>query len=300
MFEDAAAAKGYVVNEDVPIVIKADGLAAGKGVVVANTMVEAHETIEMMLVHHVFGPASEPIVIEDCLVGSEISLFAICDGEDYVLLETAQDYKPAFDGDRGPNTGGMGTYSPYLATDDAVVVDARKRIIEPTLSGMREEGMPYKGILYCGLMLTTAGPFVIEFNVRFGDPEAQSILPRLDSDLLAILNAAVDGKLKDYSASWRPEHAVCVVAASSGYPAKYKKGHEITGLESAAAKGAKVFHAGTATGDAGRIVTNGGRVLGVTALGDTRGDARSRAYDALESIRFDGMQFRTDIAGGER
>ncbi len=300
IFEDAPAAYAYIEKRGTPIVVKADGLAAGKGVVVAQDMDAACQAVDSMLVEGDFGDAGRRVVIEDCLRGSEISLFAICDGTDYVLLETAQDYKPIFDGDRGPNTGGMGTYSPYYAVHDPIVVEARRRIIEPTLAGMQKEGHPFRGILYAGLMLTPSGPQVIEFNVRFGDPEAQVILPRLLSDPLELFERAAVGELAGYEPRWDPRHSVCVIAASGGYPGSYAKGRKITGLEAIKDPLVKVYHAGTARDHDGDLITSGGRVLGVTALGDDRQAARARAYAAMAHIQFDGVQYRRDIASGER
>ncbi len=299
IFSDVETALAHLESRAVPVVVKADGLAAGKGVVVARTREEAKEAARAMLVEGVFGDAGRRVVIEDCLEGSEISLFAVCDGEEYVLLETAQDYKPIFDGDRGPNTGGMGTYSPYYATEHPLVVEACRRIIEPTLRGMRAEGTPYRGFLYAGLMLTDAGPQVIEFNVRFGDPEAQSIFPRLRSSFVELIERAIEGRIGGYRAEWDPYHAVCVVAASAGYPGSYEKGCVIEGLENPGDE-IEIYHAGTTRRDDGALVTSGGRVLGVTALGESRALARASAYAALERIRFDGIQFRRDIAEGAR
>lgn len=300
IFDDAAAAHAYLESQSMPIVIKADGLAAGKGVVVAADREEARAAVEAMLVEKRLGNAGDRIVIEDCLRGSEISLFVVADGEDYVLLETAQDYKPIFDRDRGPNTGGMGTYSPYYAVTDPVIQKARETIIEPTLRGMAADGAPYQGFLYAGLMLTESGPQVIEFNVRFGDPEAQTVLTRFASDFTECVERAIDGRLTGYEPRWDPRHAVCVVAASGGYPGSYEKGQPIYGLDKIDDPDVEVYHAGTAESESGGIVTNGGRVLGVTALGETRGVARQKVYGALERIQFEGMQFRSDIAAGVR
>lgn len=294
--DSADAAYQAIERSATPVVVKADGLAAGKGVVVAASREEACRAVDAMMVEKRFGAAGERVVIEECLRGSEISLFVVSDGTDYVLLETAQDYKPIFDGDRGPNTGGMGTYSPYVAVDDPVVEQARSAILEPTLEGMRAEGHPYRGVLYAGLMLTETGPQVIEYNVRFGDPEAQSLLFRFRGDFAEMLERATGGELRDYRPRWDPRHAVCVIAASGGYPGSYEKGKAIRGLEDIRSPDVKIYHAGTALDPrSGEIVTSGGRVLGVTALGETRDLARQSAYGALENIRFEGMQFRKDI-----
>ncbi len=305
VFDRSGPAYEHIEKSAVPVVVKADGLAAGKGVIVAQSRQEACEAVDAMMVEKRFGAAGERVVIEECLQGSEISLFVLSDGNDYVLLETSQDYKPIFDGDRGPNTGGMGTYSPYFSVDDPIVERARKEILEPTLNGMRADGHPFRGVLYAGLMLTESGPQVIEYNVRFGDPEVQSLLIRLRSDFLELVERAIDGELRGYCPEWDPRHAVCVIAASGGYPGSYATGKAITGLDSITSPDVKVYHSGTARGahedgSPGEIVTSGGRVLGVTALGDTRDLARERAYGALENIRFDGMQFRKDIGLGER
>lgn len=305
VFDRSGPAYEYIEKSAVPVVVKADGLAAGKGVIVAQSREEACEAVDAMMVEKRFGAAGERVVIEDCLQGSEISLFVLSDGEDYVLLETSQDYKPIFDGDRGPNTGGMGTYSPYFPVDDPVVEYARKEILEPTLNGMRADGNPFRGVLYAGLMITESGPQVIEYNVRFGDPEVQSLLIRLRSDFLELVDRSIDGELRGYCPEWDSRHAVCVVAASGGYPGSYATGKAITGLDSITSPDVKVYHAGTVRGEhedgsPGEIVTSGGRVLGVTALGDTRDLARERAYGALENIRFEGMQFRKDIGLGSR
>ncbi len=305
VFDRSGPAYEHIEKSAVPVVVKADGLAAGKGVIVAQSRQEACEAVDAMMVEKRFGAAGERVVIEECLQGSEISLFVLSDGNDYVLLETSQDYKPIFDGDRGPNTGGMGTYSPYFSVDDPIVERARKEILEPTLNGMRADGHPFRGVLYAGLMLTESGPQVIEYNVRFGDPEVQSLLIRLRSDFLELVERAIDGELRGYCPEWDPRHAVCVIAASGGYPGSYATGKAITGLDSITSPDVKVYHAGTARGahedgSPGEIVTSGGRVLGVTALGDTRDLARERAYGALENIRFEGMQFRKDIGLGER
>ena len=300
IFDNPTSAYAYLETHPLPIVVKADGLAAGKGVIVAQTREEACQAIDAMLVEGRFGEAGKRVVIEECLRGSEISLFVIAGDDNYVLLETAQDYTPIHDGDRGPNTGGRGPYSPYYETRDPVIEKAKESILEPTLRGMRADGMPYQGILYAGLMLTDDGPQVIEYNVRFGDPEAQTVLTRLRSDLVDCSERAIDGTLTGFTPKWDERHAVCVVAASAGYPGSYPKGHIIEGLDEATSPHVKVYHAGTARDAAGNIVTSGGRVLGVTALGKTRDATRDEAYAALNAIHFDGIQYRSDIAAGSR
>ncbi|MBN1442475.1 MAG: phosphoribosylamine--glycine ligase [Planctomycetes bacterium] len=301
IFDRAEDALTHVETCPVPVVVKADGLAAGKGVIVARERREAVLAVEAIMVERRFGEAGRRIVVEECLAGSEVSLLVVTDGRSYIPLETAQDYKPAFDGGKGPNTGGMGSYSPYLSLGSPLVQQALERIIAPTIEGLRDEGIPFRGVLYAGLMLTSDGPKILEYNVRFGDPETQPILMRLGTDLLSLLEAAAsEGGLERFTLEWDPRSAVCVVLASGGYPGSYEKGLAITGLEEAeqvAAPGeVKVFHAGTAAGAQGEIVTSGGRVLGVTALGETQEVARRRAYEAVAKIGFAGMRCRTDIA----
>ncbi len=276
--------------------VKADGLALGKGVVVCVTPEQARQAIHEMLVGRAFGDASRRIVIQEYLEGVEISLHALCDGRSAKLFPTSQDHKPARDGDQGPNTGGMGTYSPTPFLDENGLEEARRLILERWLAGCAQEGIEYRGILYPGLMLTKDGPKVLEFNARFGDPETQVYLPRLESDLVELLEASVDGTLDRTELRWRPGAAVCVVMASAGYPGSYAKGKPIHGLaEADQLPETKVFHAGTARADQ-HIVTNGGRVLGVTAWARDLSQARDAAYAAVGKIRFDGAQFRRDIA----
>jgi phosphoribosylamine--glycine ligase len=299
-FADAEAAERHLDAVTFPAVIKADGLAAGKGVVVARDRVEAASTVRSMLVEGCFGDASRRLVIEDCLRGSELSLMILTDGESFVPLETAQDYKQLLDGDQGPNTGGMGSYSPYFRLDDPVLGQVFANIVRPTLRGFREDGLRFRGVLYVGLMLTASGPQVLEFNVRFGDPEAQAILSRLRSDFLELLERTIEGRLADLQLAWDPRHSVCVVAASGGYPGKHATGHRISGLEQVTDPDVTVFHAGTARGPESEVVTSGGRVLGVTALAADREGARAKAYAALSRIRFEGIQYRKDIGAGGR
>jgi phosphoribosylamine---glycine ligase len=278
-----------------PAVLKADGLAAGKGVIIAATEADARAAVEMFFVERRFGDTE--VVIEEHLEGEELSLLALCDGENVLPLAPAQDYKRIGDGDRGPNTGGMGSYSPVPGFDPAAVEEIVERVHRPVLDALRRRGTPYHGVLYAGLMITPQGPKVLEFNCRFGDPEAQAVLPRLHSDLVDLCRAAREpGGLAGVEAEFTADWAVTVVLASAGYPVSSSKGDAISGLEDAAAvPGVEVLHAGTARRD-GEFVTAGGRVLNVTALGPTPDAARERAYDAAGRIGFDGMQMRTDIA----
>jgi len=279
-----------------PYVIKADGLAAGKGVVVTADRQEAVEAVESMLVDRAFGPAGDRVLIEEHLQGREVSVLALTDGEGVLPLEPAQDFKRALDGDRGPNTGGMGAFSPVPAIDDVTGRRITDEILEPTIAALAAEGVPYRGVLYAGLMLTAEGPKVLEFNARFGDPEAQAVLPRLDSDLAELLMACVEGRLGEAKVAWSPESCVTVVLSSGGYPGPYRTGLPIEGL-GAAGKSDRVaiFHAGTARRD-GRVVTEGGRVLAVSALGTDLADARARAYRAASLVSFEGAHRRSDIA----
>ncbi len=279
-----------------PIVVKADGLAGGKGVVIAASKEEAQRTAEEMLAGKMVGEAGSRVVLEECLAGEELSFLVISDGERVVPLVAAQDHKRVFDDDQGPNTGGMGAYS----TDQ--IVDAQMRdwlithIARPVITGMRAEGAEYKGILYCGIMMTARGPMVLEFNCRFGDPETQPIMMRMESDLLEAIEASIQGRVSDGDFRWSPEPAVCVVMASGGYPGGFEAGKPIAGIEDADRMyGVKVFHAGTSRRDS-TYYTSGGRVLGVTARGKDLPDAVERAYDAVMKIRFDGMHYRKDIA----
>lgn len=294
-----------------PMVLKADGLAAGKGVVIPENEEDAKAAIEEMMGDRVFGDAADKIVVEEFLTGVEASMLCFVDENTIVPMESAQDYKRIFDGDKGPNTGGMGTYSPSLLFNEEVEQQIRERILEPTLEGFQKDGLDFKGVLFIGLMLSEDGPKVIEFNNRFGDPETQSVLMRLDSDLLDIFLAVCDNKLADVEIKWKEEKAVCVVLASGGYPGSYEKGKRITGLGDVD-EDVIVFHAGTRFGKLpetskcaacqeecgikhGVIETSGGRVLGVTALGKTHEEARAKAYDNAARIHFDGMQYRKDI-----
>lgn len=295
VFTEAEAAKAYIVEQGAPIVIKADGLAAGKGVVVAMTLDEALEAVDMMMCDNAFGSAGAQVVIEEFLSGEEASVLTFCDGTTIVPMISSQDHKRAYDNDEGPNTGGMGTYAPAPVVTADILARVQKEILEPTVAAMKAEGMPYTGCLYAGLMITENGPKVIEFNARFGDPETQVVLPLLNSDMVEIMLACVNGTLDKLDIKWKNEAAVCVVMAAGGYPQNYHKGDVISGLDTAAEQGAIVFHAGTAQ-DGDNIVTNGGRVLGVTALGNDIRQAVDHAYQAVKSIRFDNVHYRNDIA----
>lgn len=294
-FTDYESALSYLRSQEVPIVIKADGLAAGKGVTVAYTREEAEKALREAMVDKVFGEAGNQVVIEEFLEGQEMSILAFVDGETVRPMVPAQDHKPIYDGDKGPNTGGMGTYTPLPHIDPSIVEDAIANIIVPTAKAMVIEGRPFRGVLFAGLMITKDGPKTIEFNARMGDPETQVVLPRLKTDLVDIVLAAMNGRLADLAIEWSDEAAVCVIAASEGYPGSYPKGRVISGLAEAEAQGALVFHAGTALKD-GEFVTSGGRVLGIVGLGRDIAEARDRAYEAARVISFDGMQHRTDIA----
>jgi len=295
IFQDAAAARRFCREWGAPLVVKADGLAAGKGAIVCLTLDDADRAIRLCLEEGAFGSAGRTVVVEEFMEGEEASFFVVTDGTSALPFQAAQDHKTIFDGDRGPNTGGMGAYSPAPvmdATTDRRVMD---EIVTPTIAAMAKEGAPYAGVLYVGLMITKDGPRVVEFNCRFGDPECQAILPRLDEDILPVFDAVARGRGLPASLRWRPESSVCVVLASRGYPAAPKVGDPISGLDDAGAlPGVNVFHAGTARRDGG-LVTAGGRVLGVQALGPDIRSAVARAYEAVGRIRFDGMQWRSDI-----
>jgi phosphoribosylamine--glycine ligase len=296
-FTDAAEAKAYIAAEGAPIVVKADGLAAGKGVVVAATVEEAQAAVDTMLTEGGFGAAGASIVVEECLVGPELSFFALCDGETALPLATARDHKRAYDNDEGPNTGGMGAVSPHPLATPELEARIMAEIVQPTLRAMEAEGTPFRGILFAGLMLTERGPQLIEHNVRFGDPECETLLPRLNSDLLTALIAAADGELRHLTLRWRPEAAVTVVMAANGYPGSYRKGSPIRALDAAGqVPGTIVFHAGTKAGADGTVTAQGGRVLAVTALGADIAEARSRAYQAIDRIDWPEGFCRRDIA----
>ncbi|WP_027417431.1 phosphoribosylamine--glycine ligase [Aneurinibacillus terranovensis] len=292
-FTDYEQALDYVRQQGAPIVIKADGLAAGKGVTVAFSLEEAEDALKSMMLEGVFGEAGARVVVEEYLEGEEMTILSFVDGETVVPMVPSQDHKPVFDGDKGPNTGGMGTYSPVPHMDDALIQQAIETIIKPTARAMVKEGRPFRGILYTGLIITDKGPKVIEYNARFGDPETQVVLPRLESDLADIFQAVLEGRLADCAVEWKKEAAVCVIMASQGYPGSYPKGKVIKGLPENTEE-LMVFHAGTAEKD-GEIVTAGGRVLGVTSIGENLYEAQDKAYDAILTISFEGAHYRKDI-----
>jgi phosphoribosylamine--glycine ligase len=303
VFRDAASANRFVTDrypssdQAVPLVVKADGLAAGKGVIVCSTRDEALEAIDRVATKMEFGDAGRELVIEERLDGQEASVLAITDGRTIVTLPPAQDHKPAYDGDQGPNTGGMGAYSPTPLVDDNMLAWVEEHILVPTIHTMKRSRNPFRGVLYAGLMITHQGPKVLEYNVRFGDPECQPLLMRLQSDLLDVIEATVDGRLEEIAdLKWDPRPAVCVVMAAEGYPGPYEKGKPIRGLDNAAKlQDVKVFHAGTTVAD-GAVVTSGGRVLGVTALGNSISAAKLQAYTAVKCIRWPGAWCRKDIS----
>ena len=295
VFTAAEPARAYIRQEGAPIVVKADGLAAGKGVIVAMTEQEALDAVDAIMEDHSFGDAGARVVIEEFMEGEEASLLAFTDGTTIRPMISAQDHKRAYDGDRGPNTGGMGTYAPAPVMTPEMTERAVEEILKPTIAAMAKEGRIYRGCLYLGLMVTADGPKVVEFNARFGDPETQVVLPLLDSDLVTIMCACADGTLADVPIRWKDGAAVCVVLASGGYPGHYDKGQEIHGLADAEAMGALVFHAGTAMKD-GKLVTNGGRVLGVVGRGADISSAVDAAYAAAAKISFKDVYYRKDIA----
>jgi phosphoribosylamine--glycine ligase len=294
-FTDADAAEDYVRSRNGPCVVKAAGLAKGKGVSVCRSVEQALAAIDSIMREKAFGSAGERLVIEELLKGPECSILALVDGRNIYVMEPAQDHKAVNDGDEGPMTGGMGAYSPTPVVTDAIITQIERDILVPIVDGLVREGIEYKGVLYAGLMLTAAGPRVLEFNCRFGDPETQPLMLRLKSDLAEALLAVADGRLHEIELKWDPRPAVCVVATSKGYPGEYPTGVAITGIEKAdALADVKVFHSGTRA-EGSNVVTDGGRVLGVTALGNTVADAQKRAYEAMGLIRFDGMHYRRDI-----
>jgi len=296
VFSSYIHAEDHVRMMGAPIVIKADGLAAGKGVIVASTVDEAISALRLIMKDRAFGDAGDRVVVEKCLLGEEASFMVFTDGETIVPMVSSQDHKRVFDGDAGPNTGGMGAYSPAPIITPEFEKEIVDTIMRPVIEGMKSDGIKYKGILYAGLMINNNKASVLEFNCRLGDPETQPVLSRLSTDLLDICLALTDGKLAELEVQWKPEPAVCVVLASKGYPGKYAKGDIIEGLEAAKKiEGVTVFHAGTSFSGS-NIVTNGGRVLGVTALGDDIRSAKVRAYEAIEKIHFNGMHYRKDIA----
>ena len=294
-FDEPDAAKEYIHRHGAPIVVKADGLAAGKGVIICQNPNEAFAAIDHIMIEGAFGGAGEEVVIEDMLVGEEASFFALVDGSRALPLGSAQDHKAAFDGDQGPNTGGMGSYSPAPVVDAAMAETVMTRIVNPTVAAMAAEGRPFRGLLYAGLMIEPDGPKLLEFNVRFGDPECQPMLMRLKSDLLPALIACADGQLDDVALEWSADTALLVVLAANGYPGYYPKGSEIRQIDQAEAiDGVVVFHAGTKLHD-GRLLADGGRVLGVTACGPTAAEAQRRAYQAVDAIDWPEGFCRRDI-----
>lgn len=301
IFTDPAKAKEYVSAQSGPLVVKADGLAAGKGVVVCDSSEQALAAVDAMMVRREFGSAGGKVVIEDRIVGEEASFIAMCDGEAIVPLASSQDHKRVFDGDLGPNTGGMGAYSPAPVIDESMYEQIVRRVMKPAITTMKKRGTPFVGFLYAGIMVEekSGKPYVLEFNARMGDPECQPIMMRMESDLLPYVRAAVDGRLASLPPiRWSDRTAVCVVMASKGYPGTYEKGSVIEGLDSVAQEEAVVFHAGTSRDAKGRVVTNSGRVLGVTAMGKDAQEAASKAYAAARRIRWgeNGQHYRTDIA----
>jgi phosphoribosylamine--glycine ligase len=297
VFEQFEKARDYIYSrEEGPIVVKADGLAAGKGAIVCANKAEAIDALTRCMVDSEFGDAGARVVVEECLRGEELSVLALTDGKTIAPLASSQDHKAVFDGDKGPNTGGMGAYSPAPLMTEKLMETVVEKVLVPTVHAMNQEGRRFRGVLYAGLMITGGGPKVLEYNVRFGDPETQPILMRLDCDLLDLLEAVVDGKLDDMELKWKDEAAVCVVMAAGGYPGSYEKGKPISGLDKAGARNdVVVFHAGTSK-KGEKVVTNGGRVLGVTALGKDIPSAIDNAYAAVKDIDFEGAQYRTDIA----
>jgi phosphoribosylamine---glycine ligase len=296
LFSDSSEALRYCEQAKFPVVIKADGLALGKGVIVAGDAAIARSTIDEMMNQRRFGDAGRRIVIEELLRGTECSLHALVDGENYLLLESARDHKRALDGDQGPNTGGMGAFSPANNWNSRLQAQFEAKIMRPLLRGLLQKGIKFRGLLYPGLMITSEGPRVLEFNCRFGDPETQALLPRMKSDLLPLLEATIDGKIDTRTIEWDTRPAVTVVLASGGYPGKYETGKPISGLDDAAKlEDVQIFHAGTKCAN-GEVKTAGGRVLGVTALGSTIEEARERVYDAVSRIHFENCHYRRDVA----
>ncbi|MBT5926050.1 MAG: phosphoribosylamine--glycine ligase [Verrucomicrobia bacterium] len=297
IFSNPAEALSFAKSIEGKCAVKADGLALGKGVILTQNMQEAENAINQVMVDKSFGDAGNHVVIQEYLDGMEISLHALCDGHGYLLFESSQDHKRALDGDEGLNTGGMGTYSPAPFLNEQQLQAVRETVLDRWIEGCKKEQIDFKGMLYPGLMLTEAGPKVLEFNARFGDPETQVYLMRLENDLPSLLVASVEGKLDQHTLKWSAQSATCVVMASGGYPESYQKGKIISGIQDAESDSrVKVFHAGTSRNSDGQLITSGGRVLGVTALGDTLEDATQRAYEAVSKIHFEGCYFRRDIA----
>ncbi|MFH1752572.1 MAG: phosphoribosylamine--glycine ligase [Candidatus Omnitrophota bacterium] len=295
VFDNKDKALSFIKEKGAPIVIKADGLAAGKGVFVCMTQKEAGDAIEEIMVKKAFGASGDRVIVEECISGEEASIIAVSDGEYAVPLASSQDHKRIYDHDKGPNTGGMGAYSPAPVAGGGRLEEAMSRIIYPVIRGLKKKGLPYKGVLYAGVMIKGSEMYVLEFNVRFGDPETQAILPRMKSDIVDLMEASIDGKLKEFKTKWDKRPCVCVVASSGGYPGPYKKEKEIKGLnEAEKLKDVFIFHAGTRR-EKERCLTSGGRVLGITALGDDIENAIKISYEAAGMIHFDGMHYRKDI-----
>ena len=290
----------YVDKENGPIVVKASGLAAGKGVILCRNAEEGRNAVDTIMKDKSFGSAGDEVVIEEFLEGQEVSVLAFTDGNTVLLMDSVQDHKAALDGDQGPNTGGMGAYSPAPVFTDLLRQKVRDNIMFPLVRAMKAEGRPYQGIIYAGLMLTKLGPKILEFNARFGDPETQPLLVRMESDIVPLFEACIDGILEQCDLKWKPETSVCVVMAAKGYPGSYEKGKEISGLDEAGAlPDVVVFHAGT-KGEGGKVLTNGGRVLGITATGPDTPSAIAKAYEAVNKIKWDGIHYRKDIAARGR
>ncbi len=293
-FSVADSAMDYIKSSSIPIVVKADGLAAGKGAIVCKTRKQATDAVQSIMVERVFGNAGAKVIVEEYLQGEEVSVLVLTDGTNFKTLIPAQDHKPILDGDRGPNTGGMGAYAPAVFVDEKMLKEIEDSIIKPAIKGMALEDRPYRGVLYAGLMMTKQGPKVVEFNCRFGDPETQAILPLVESDIVPIMEACCDGDVSNFELEKLNKYAVCVIMASGGYPNKYEKGKKIIGLNHDFSDEIMVFHSGTKMSDRD-VVTNGGRVLGVTALGKSVKDAINNAYTAVGKIAFDGAYYRKDI-----
>ena len=295
IFTSHEKARRYFDKETGPIVVKASGLAAGKGVILCRNAEEGLKAVDTIMKDKLFGSAGDEVVIEEFLEGPEVSVLAFSDGNTVLLMDSAQDHKAALDGDRGPNTGGMGAYSPAPVFTDVMRQKVRDKIMFPLIRAMKAEGRSYQGILYAGLMLTKHGPKILEFNARFGDPETQPLLVRMESDIIPLFEACIDGTLEQCDLKWKPETSVCVVMAAKGYPGSYEKGKEISGLDEAGAlPDVVVFHAGT-KGESGKVLTNGGRVLGITATGPDTPSAIAKAYEAVSKIKWDGIHYRKDI-----
>lgn len=294
-FDNIDDARDFLNKAQFPLVVKADGLAAGKGVLICEDFEKGKEALNQIMEEKIFDEAGDKVIIEECLVGEEVSILAISDGHNYVILDSSQDHKRIFDDDLGPNTGGMGAYSPAPIINEESINKIQARIIDPAIRGMIREGYPFRGVLYAGLMMTAQGPMVLEFNVRFGDPEAQAVLPRLQTDLVEIILAACEGRLNQVRLDWDPRACVCVVMSSGGYPGEYKKGVEIKGLEKVRTDSdTYVFHAGTENSK-NKILTSGGRVLSVSSLGNGIEATIEKVYKSVEKIEFEGRFFRRDI-----